>query len=1006
MNSEFDESQDLVETRTGATPSARKGSRRRSDALVPGMPLGRYTILTTIGAGGMGVVYAAYDPNLDRKVAIKVLGSEDSDAAARARLVREGQALARLTHPNVVTVHEVGEVDGRVFLAMEYVRGSSLLEWLAERPDPATRRKDGIADLLLQAGAGLEAAHRAGLIHRDFKPGNVMVGDDGRARVVDFGLARAAENEGIPFVTISNSEPRSPGSGELTATGKVVGSLKYMAPEQYAGERLDARCDQFSFCLVVHEALAGVYPFTGRTPFELREAMEERSIEPPSAVDMPASLWKAVERGCAWKPARRFSSLEPILDELRAFAGIQRIRDRPIWRVAAVSLVVAGAVALGSRVAATDEGPTCDDGVSQLEVAWGADQRAKVEAALSKPELNVSEDSTARVVAALDDYGRRWAEVYDDSCRATWHRGEQSSAMLDLRSRCLRKARAGFGTVAELLGDADASLAGGLDTLLESLPSLQRCVSETELAAIRQLDERYPPPPQIDEWEQKLARANVLTVAARDSEAEALWAEIEAGLQTQPYLPVEVSMRSARLFPIAMDRSAKARTELEETFAAALETDQVSIAMEVAALGVVRSIQIDERSQAEFWMRLATSLMQRIDDPMEHIRMGFIQGWLASTEARYDDAKEHFNRVLKLTDEHPYPDYRSQAQQGLARILRSEGALVEAEAMAKAALETIRSSYAPNQQIVAQQLMALGSVAHDAGRHDEALAYRQEAVKLFREHGRGGMNLCLALASLGDSFLVLGSYPEAHAAYTEARDEAAVTNGPDTELVALSNVGLGQVLFEQGQLDESWSNLQTASRQYEAAVGLEHPALVTLHLSEGATLLELGRFEDAVRKYERVNELAEEADYKTELVLGHQGLGLVYERKGELPRATDSLQTSLAVLEKIGSGGPGVILGTRRALGVVLSKRGEWAKAVEVLEPLVAMHVEQDNDPGELTLARGLLGWALINAGRDESRGRALLDEALKAREGLKLPVQPMAAFEWLVAAQRERTEP
>src|SRR5450755_1589269 len=235
-----------------AAPPSRTGGQPGAPA--PELAVGRYRLLQLVGRGGMGEVYAAYDPELDRRVAIKILRADARpDHIEAARLAREAQAVAKLSHPNVVAIYDVGSSAGRMFLAMELVEGETLAAWLAHH----TRRTSEILSMFLMAGRGLCAAHRAGIVHRDFKPQNVMVARDGSARVMDFGLAAAG----------------GPGHTQqirLTKAGAILGTPLYMSPEQMVGQTVDPRADQFSFCVSLWEALHGARPFEGSTVLELR----------------------------------------------------------------------------------------------------------------------------------------------------------------------------------------------------------------------------------------------------------------------------------------------------------------------------------------------------------------------------------------------------------------------------------------------------------------------------------------------------------------------------------------------------------------------------------------------------------------------------------------------------------------------------------------------------------------------------------------------------------------
>ena len=255
-------------------------------ALLPrGATLGRYVILERLGEGGMGVVYSTYDPELNRRVALKLVRRVPGRGSTeQARLLREGQALARLSHPNVVAVYDVGVHDDRVFVAMELVEGETLRAWVAR----ASRTWREILGVFVQAGRGLAAAHAAGIIHRDFKPDNVLVGADGRVRVADFGLAH---EEGAPLVAtgVVGGEVSSEGASSmsLTARGSLVGTPRYMSPEQIGRESLDARTDQFAFCASLWEALHGSPPFGSEDLLDLYRDIRDGKFREPKRGGAP-----------------------------------------------------------------------------------------------------------------------------------------------------------------------------------------------------------------------------------------------------------------------------------------------------------------------------------------------------------------------------------------------------------------------------------------------------------------------------------------------------------------------------------------------------------------------------------------------------------------------------------------------------------------------------------------------------------------------------------------------
>ncbi len=347
----------LASTADGAAARADRGGRGAGGAtLGAGARLDRYEIRERLGAGGMGVVFAAHDPQLGRDVAIKVLrrpgvGVDHSAVAdRRQRLAREARAMAQVNHPNVVAVYDVGEVDGQVYLAMELVRGDTLRGWARA----ARRSPREVVEVFLAAGRGLAAAHAAGIVHRDFKPDNVLIGRDGRPRVTDFGLAgrgRAAVSAGAGASADGETGDDGAGPGPsdgldgtgpaLTQAGQVIGTPVYMAPEQFDAGNVDARSDQWAFCVALYEALFAVRPFTGKNWDELaaRVRAGERT-EPPTGHRVSPRLRRIVERGLAVRPGDRHPTMEALLAEL----GRDRGRR---WRQAAL-VATLGAVIIGA----------------------------------------------------------------------------------------------------------------------------------------------------------------------------------------------------------------------------------------------------------------------------------------------------------------------------------------------------------------------------------------------------------------------------------------------------------------------------------------------------------------------------------------------------------------------------------------------------------------------------------------------------------------------------------
>jgi serine/threonine protein kinase len=314
--------------------------------------IGRYTVLGPIGQGGMGLVLRALDPQLRREVAIKLLrpGRGGLAEEMQARMLREARAMAALSHPNVVPIYDIGEHASGLYIAMQFIAGANMSAWL-RRERPPWRRVLGV---FRAAGRGLAAAHAAGLVHRDFKPANVIVGDDGRVRVVDFGLARTFDDDDAADDDGTSDDD---GLGSITRPGIIVGTPAYMAPEQFGGTPADARADQYGFCVALYEALYGRLPFTADSGRERANNMRllvaakrtGRLAPPPKDTEVPIALWDVIARGLQPDPAKRFAGMPDLLRELRRISesaepAALRSRKPAAFIVVAVALLLVAVV--------------------------------------------------------------------------------------------------------------------------------------------------------------------------------------------------------------------------------------------------------------------------------------------------------------------------------------------------------------------------------------------------------------------------------------------------------------------------------------------------------------------------------------------------------------------------------------------------------------------------------------------------------------------------------------
>ncbi len=368
---------DDADTVLGRPPASGPPERpSRSGDLALGARIGRYLVLEVLGRGGMGIVYAVYDPVLDRKIAVKLLTEadfadepSDSSSQGRLRMQREAQALARLSHPNVITVHDVADHVGGMYIAMEMVDGGTLREWRGTRPWRE------VLDGYLAAARGLAAAHAAGLVHRDFKPENVLVGNDGRIRVTDFGLARLVD-EHAPPERPSLSPNASAFASPLTVAGAVMGTPNYMAPEQIDGGVVDARSDQFAWCVAAWEALYNEQPFPGGNLALRSAAIKADPVVVPARSRIPREVGRALARGLAAEPDQRWPEIAALIAALERAARPRRGR---LVAVAAIGVAVTIATLVLELGRGGAPGPDCNTAGDAIDATWSADARTAID---------------------------------------------------------------------------------------------------------------------------------------------------------------------------------------------------------------------------------------------------------------------------------------------------------------------------------------------------------------------------------------------------------------------------------------------------------------------------------------------------------------------------------------------------------------------------------------------------------------------------------------------------
>ena len=563
---------------------------------------GSFRVVRKLGEGGMGVVYLAHDEDLDRAVAVKVRVGKTGRGGAE-RMAREARAMAQLSHPNVVPIHEVGHYRGRLFIAMEYVDSGTAWEWVEAQP----RAWQEILDLYVEAGRGLEAAHRIGLVHRDFKPDNVLVGADGRPRVADFGLARPVTTTNSD-ITGDRSGVHSPLASRVTQTGSTVGTVAYMAPEQYDGGEVDARADQFSFCVALFEALCGHRPFSGKTAAAVIHRVHVGRIRAPAPDRrVPPWLLRVLRRGLAAAPSDRFPTMGSLLTALTR-------KRRPVGRTVIAIAATIGGILLGATLTQADADDPCTSGAEDLASVWNDATREEIEGSLSELGKAYAFDAYARVRQPLAEYATTWGDAYRDACESTLVRREQPVEVFHKRVACLDRGRRAFVQLVHGMRSVDGSVAFSLVDRVHGLPSLQHCSDLEALAKEQALPEDPELRRTIARLKEGLAEINGVDA---DLEPDAKVAGIEALLDeaiATGYRPViglmRVKLVMARFQVGQSDNDELARSAFHDALAAG--DDDLALS---AVTTLVRLHAAAHPEEAHRWAEAGRALLTKIDDP-------------------------------------------------------------------------------------------------------------------------------------------------------------------------------------------------------------------------------------------------------------------------------------------------------------------------------------------------------------------------------------------------------
>ena len=919
---------------------------------------GRYRLGERIGEGGMGVVYRARDTQLRRDVAVKLMRSERT--VRRAKLRDEAQALARLSHPNVVAAFDVGQTAGQVFIAMELVSGANLRQWLAARE----RSVDAILDAVLAAGRGLIAAHEAGLVHRDFKPDNVLVGDDGRTRVLDFGLA----------AEVPTSATASGDTAELPPPAThIVGTPLYMPAEVRRGAVADALADQFAFCVTLREALDGRHPFAAnpcRSPHDDRDpsaasalavaprrtrgdlrplarpgrpqrgtrrpafARQDHALAlrcildgdiaaPPEGSRCPKWLVPLLDRGLAHDRSRRWPSMEALLDAIEA----GRRRRFPKWWIA----LGLGGLGVGAALAGAAESPVpCD--VSP--VTWSRDALRE---AILADDAAYAGDSWRLAESRLDAWSDDWAAAQRRACEA-----DRPAA-----TTCLRHAmREQTAMVDSLTRSADAARTA--TTALAGLPDPQGCLDlDPAGAAPRERD------PAILASEASVAAGDYAAamVSARDAVRRA-----------------DDRGRAPALFQLAsvqelVDEHEAAADNLERaSWLAAAAGDDHTAAEAATSLVFVLGDRLARMHDAEAWVGHARAALARLDDAEAiEARLASNIGMLRMAQGRAPEAKRAYAEAL----DHARAAFGADdpatatAAHNYGMALFALGEFDEAELLYREVIEIRETTLGPKHPLTASSRLILGPVLHRLGRYDEARAEVEAAAELseaalgatHRQTAAAKINLAVMLQQRGEAERAAVLFEDALAALRSIHGDAHTA-------VADAEDGLGSALRSLGRIDEAREHMVAALAILRALLPAGSPRLGSSLGNLASLHYDAGEYTEARDRYAEAFDVFAQTLDETHpfYAFALQGRGKSRWRVGEV----DEGQTDL--------------------------------------ERAIAIHREAGKEPRRLAEARFALAELLWNTNRDRTRAvalaRAAIDEVAAVPDAD--PAQRQAWERWL----------
>ncbi len=901
--------------------------------LESGDSLGRLEVGEILGQGAFGVVVSAYDPDLKRKLAIKLLKPEvfesKSGRDAHKRLLREARAMAKISHANVVTVHDIGTVDGQVYIAMEFVEGGNLGQWLRAKD----RSWQEILGVFVQAGRGLAAAHREGLVHRDFKPDNVLVNKSDEVRVADFGLVSISEKRGEALASAQENVGRSMSSGDLdlTRAGSVMGTALYMAPEQHLGDEVTPASDQFSFCVALYSAFYKRGPFPCRNYKELRKAVINGEVlSVPTSSSVPKWLQLIILKGLSVTADDRYRSMPALLE---ALCSDPSIRTRRRIKLAGAGVACA-AVLAGLFWSQQDRKRPCQNADASLSEVWDTSRKSAIAGVFARDRSL----EYARFEESIDRYTTDWVSVRKRVCEATHVHGEQSDALLDRRMLCLdQKLHYLQQVLAQLRSGTGVETLDKALTIASALPPPKGCTDRPELMS------RHPLPTDEKQREKILVADRLVDEAEAhlDLGAQARAIDIlEAMLKEPPDYSPTLAKATSVLGKSKMDLGdlTGAETSLRESiehgtragddrlvassWLALMHLDGIEREDyprgyehgKMAGLAMVRgdagalALALLQRSRAALLIfegksKEALSVLLSITAVIEsegsqsdisvlRTTMGDAEG----AERNYEAALSHYKLALAHIESVLGPDHPENIYilNNMAVALKGSGDIKGARTALERSLAITERSYGDSVRAVVPILTNLGNINRRDGDLDAAREVLRRAIYVGEATMEPGHPLVTkAMLNLGIVLATDKDYPGATQAFRGvlARSEAHFKEDHPDKAMALNN--LGEALFLEEKFEESLKYGLLAKEMKLRIHGEGHPRIASTLASLGTIYKAMGKVEEAQSYFESALAIFHGAAGET-----HPKTIFALSELGRLLESTGAAKKSLSYLER------------------------------------------------------------------------------------------------------------